>query len=206
MFLGHSSRVQRSGRSTQSCGPEAVSSPAEDQEPLSSLSEVLSGSKVSRPECTMHEATMSASVKPQTERLRGELHSVHKLAPANSQMERTQCKKLRVLKSVPVEPQLPRVAECPTEVGYGGRGKKLHGATAILRKMGHVAVVTRPGRVALGTRPKHVVLAALPGTIALRAIVPEARRPVVETCAPQVGATASTSVVDVPLVLSLIHI
>jgi len=66
--------------------------------------------------------------------------------------------------------------------------------------MGHVAVVTRPGRVALGTRPKHVVLAALPGTIALRAIVPEARRPVVETCAPQVGATASTSVVDVPLV------
>ena len=49
VFLGHSSHVQRSGRGTQSYSPNTVNNPAEDQEPLSTLSKVLSGSKVSRP-------------------------------------------------------------------------------------------------------------------------------------------------------------
>ena len=50
VFLEHSSRVQHSGRGTQSYGPDAVNCPAEeDQELLSLLSEVLSGIKVSRP-------------------------------------------------------------------------------------------------------------------------------------------------------------
>jgi len=49
VFLEHSSHVQRSGRHTQSMAPTLLSSPAEDQAPLSSRAEVFSGSKVSRP-------------------------------------------------------------------------------------------------------------------------------------------------------------
>jgi len=107
---------------------------------------------------------------------------VLKSAQVNTQTKQTQCAMPKVLKLVLEEPQVPRVAVCPTEVDYGGRGKKLPGATAVSLKTG------------------RVTLAALPGTMALRAVAPEAVGPVVETCAPRGRTTASTSVVDVLLV------
>jgi len=148
----------------------------------------------------MHRATKSAHVTLQMERSRGATHKVLKSAQVNTQTEQTRRAKPKVPKSVLVEPQVPRVAVCPTEVGYSGRGKKLPGATAVSHMTGRVALASCPGRVALATRPKHVALAALPGTMALRAVAPEAVGPDVETCAPWGGITASASVVYVPLI------
>jgi len=52
VFLEHSSHVQCSGCRTQSTAPMLLSSPAEDQAPLSSRAKVFSGSVVA----TMHNA------------------------------------------------------------------------------------------------------------------------------------------------------
>ena len=139
----------------------------------------------------MHKVLKLVQVKPQIIRSQGATHKVLKSTQVNTQMEQTQRAKPKLPKLVLVEPQVPRVVVCPTKVGYGGRGKKLPGAKAVLRMM---------GRVALATCPKHVALAALPGTMAPRVVAPEAVGPHVETCAPQGGITASASIVDVPLI------
>jgi len=76
---------------------------------------------------------------------------------------------------------MPRVAVCPTKVGYGGQGKRLPEVAAILHKTGCVAVAT------------HL------GTMTLRAVEPEAEGPV-KTKVLWVGAPASAPGVDVFLV------
>ena len=113
VFLEHTSRVQHSGGRKQSTAPTLLSSPAEDQVPLSLRAEVFSGSKVSRPQRTTHKATKSAHAKLQTEQSRGAMHKVLKSVQVNMQMEQTWRAKPKVPKSVLVELQVPRVAVCP---------------------------------------------------------------------------------------------
>jgi len=89
VFLEHSSRVQYSGRRTQSTAPTLLSSPAEDQVPLSLRAKVLSGSQVSWPRCTTYKATKLAQAKLQTERSRGATHKVLKSAQVKPQKVRS---------------------------------------------------------------------------------------------------------------------
>jgi len=159
VFLEHSSHVQHSGRHTQSTAPTLLSSPAEDQVPLSLRAEVFSGSKVLRPRRTTHKATKSAQAKLQMERSQGATHKVLKLAQVNMQTEQPRRAMLKVHKSVLVEPQTPRVAECPTEVGCHGRGQVFPVMTAASSKMRRGTVVPcQPGTMALwGEMPPEVI-------------------------------------------------
>jgi len=113
---------------------------------------------VSWPRCTMHKATKSAQAKLQMEGSRGATHKVLKSAQVNTQTEQPRRTTPKVHKSVLVEPQMPRVAECPTEVGRGGWGQVFPVRTIAASKTWCGTLVSHLTRVVCATCPGTMVL------------------------------------------------